>query len=101
MAALIPTLQHFARQPRQAQAPAGIDAVDFQRLASQVVDCGQISPGRGAEQARIPLRDQSPRRVMVLSGDECLCRTDSIAAQVGDLPDRQIARVVDTQLRCA
>jgi hypothetical protein len=46
LAALVVALQHFIGQTGQIDAPAGVDAVDFQWFAVQTVGGGQT--GRGS-----------------------------------------------------
>ncbi|VVN39714.1 hypothetical protein PS619_05311 [Pseudomonas fluorescens] len=95
--ALVPALHRFAGQARQDQAPAGVNAVRFQRLAVQAVHRGQARH----RQAWIPLCRQLPARVVLLTVDQwrgCVLRH---SAQINHLTSRQTAAIVHRKRRRA
>ncbi|MNN73949.1 hypothetical protein D3C81_1901070 [compost metagenome] len=85
-AALVPALKRFTAHADQAQAPAGIDAIDLERFAREAVDGGQV--GVDTEQPRVPLRDPSSGGVMPLSGNQGVQWPADEVAQVRHLTDR-------------
>ncbi|WP_242487346.1 hypothetical protein [Pseudomonas sp. TH15] len=96
-AAFVPAVQRLSGQPRQAEAPAGVDTGDAQCFAGQPVNRRDT----GNRQARIPLRHQPSMYIVRLTAYQRRRLFARDTAQIGDLTNRQATAITHCECGCA